>query len=131
MARAGQRGPDVSGGRGHICLMATHVVKMSLPLHETIRKAWVAGKLSRVEEDGTPFRGDPWQLPDGGRAAPPEPDGEDDGEDVPERPRPSASRSAWAAYAVAIGAAAEDHAATLTRDQLIALCTAPEEQPGG
>lgn len=117
----------VTGGHGAIYLQGTHVVKMTLPLHPTIQKAWVAGKLTRVNEDGTPYQGDHYELPGkAGRAAPPPPgDGDDD---ALERPRPNASRATWAHYAVAIGACTEDEASQLPRDQLIILATAPEDQ---
>ena len=118
----------VTGGRGRIWLQGTHVVEMTLPLHPTIQKAWVAGKLTRVTEDGSPYEGDHYELPGkSGRAAPPPPGSDGD---VPERPKTSASRATWAHYAAEVGACTEDEAAQLTRDQLIDLATAPEDKPG-
>jgi hypothetical protein len=112
-----------------IYLKEGHVTGHTLPLHPTVADRWKRGELVRVNEDGSDWEGDPYALPGGEPAvAETTASGTDDDGPEPVRPKGNASRIAWAGYAVALGACDEDEADTLTRDQLIALTTAPEMQ---
>lgn len=109
------------------------VIGFTLPLSEHVEKQWAAGELVRVSEDGTPWdeaEDEPDALaatsdPAGGVSA--EPGGDD--LTLPARPRDSAHRRHWQAYAVALGAASEDEADGLTKAHLVELVTPPEELP--
>jgi hypothetical protein len=111
-----------------IYLREGHVIGFTLPLHPTVEERWRAGHLQRVRADGSAWEGDPFVLPG-------EPPAAADAEaDVPgdggvARPKGNASRADWAAYAVALGACTEEQAAQLTRDELAALTTPPEDKP--
>ena len=111
-------------------------IGFTLPLGEYIEKQWRAGDLMRVHEDGTPWHedgDDPDTLAatsDPASEEPAEPGG-DDVEGVPVRPRDSAHRRHWQAYAVALGACTKDEADGMTKAQLVELVTPPEELPPG
>lgn len=147
MAAAADQPEDV------IWLKGGHVVRLTLPLHPDIEARWRKGGLVRVTEDGEPWQGYEFALPGAEPEVPSPPppgsgggdghehdgDGQGSGDggqqqggdlNIPGRPRGNASRVAWAAYAVELGAATEDEAATLTRDELIELTTPPEMRPG-
>lgn len=109
-----------------IYLREGHVCGFTLPLPPNVMERWRAGHLQRVNEDGSTWQGDHFALP----GAPTEAlAGAADGEG-PVRPKRSASRIAWAAYAVELGACTEEQAEKLSRDDLIELTTPPEEKPG-
>ena len=117
----------------HLVADGGTVIGFTLPLPEHVEKQWRAGELRRVHEDGTEWDeagDDPDTL--AGMSDPagavPAPGGDDPG-DVPVRPRDSAHRRHWQAYAVEIGAATEDEADGMTKAQLVELVTPPEEQP--
>jgi len=112
--------------RPMVYLREGHVCGFTLPLPEAVMNRWRAGHLVRVNADGTPYEGAHFVLPDGTS------DGDEAGDGgIPDRPRKNAGRTAWAVYAIAIGAATEEEADELTRDQLIDRCTPPEEKPDG
>lgn len=118
----------------HLVADGGAVIGFTLPLSEHVRKQWEAAELVRVHEDGTEWdevEDDPDALaatsdPAGGDSA--EPDG-DEPPGVPVRPRDSAHRRHWQAYAVELGAATEDEVDGMTKAQLVELVTPPEEQP--
>ena len=109
------------------------VIGFTLPLDEHAEKQWRAGELVRVHADGTEWdeaEDDPDALaetsdPAGGDPAAP---GGDDFT-LPARPRDSAHRRHWVAYAVELGACSQDEADGMTRAQLVELVTPPEERP--
>lgn len=101
-------------------------IGFTLPLAEHVEKQWRAGELVRVHEDGAPWD-EAWDDPDALAASsdpasgePAEPDGEPS---FPVRPRDSAHRRHWQAYAVALGACTEDEADGMTKAQLVELVT--------
>jgi hypothetical protein len=119
----------------HLAADGGAVIGFTLPLPEHVEKQWTAGELTRVREDGVPWdeaEDEPDALAatsdpaSGGVSA--EPGGDDPG-DVPVRPRDSAHRRHWQAYAVELGAATEDEVDSLTKAQLVELVTPPEELP--
>ena len=110
-------------------------IGFTLPLHVSIERQWELGELMRVHADGTPWdeaEDDPDALAgtsdpaSGGVSA--EPGGDDPG-DVPVRPRDSAHRRHWQAYAVALGACTQEDADGMTKAKLVELVTPPEELP--
>ena len=108
-------------------------IGFTLPLGEYVRKQWEAGELVRVNGDGTPWDeagDDPDTLAAAQQASeePAEPGG-DEPPGVPVRPRDSAHRRHWQAYAVDLGACTKDEADGMTRAQLVELVTPPEELP--
>lgn len=111
-----------------VYLREGHVTGHTVPLHPVVMERWRAGHLQRVNADGSTWEGDPFVLPGEPPAAgaPAAPDG--DGGEVA-RPKGNASRADWAAYAVGLGACTDDEASQLTRDELAALTTPPEDQP--
>jgi hypothetical protein len=117
----------------HLVAEGGAVIGFTLPLSEHIEKQWRAGELVRVCEDGTPWD-EEWDDPDalaetsdpaGVDSAEP---GGDDVEGVPARPRDSAHRRHWQAYAVALGACTQDEADGMTKAALVELVTPPEEK---
>jgi hypothetical protein len=116
----------------HLAADGGVAIGFTLPLPEHVEKQWRAGELARVREDGTPWdeaEDDPDTLagdPSGEDSAEP---GGDAAEGAPARPRDSAHRRHWQAYAVALGACTEEDAAGMTKAQLMELVTPPEEQP--
>lgn len=102
-----------------------------LPLHETIERQWTDGTLQRVEEDGSPFRGDDqYNVLSGGggeEAVTAEPG--DDGLDGPVRPAQNAPKKDWVAYAVALGLLDEAAANAKTKAELVEDTTPPELTP--
>jgi hypothetical protein len=116
-----------------VYLREGHVSGHTLPLHPNVMERWKAGLLRRVNADGSPWQGEeyvlPGELPAADPGAPAAAASSDGGE--PPRPRGNASRIEWAGYAVALGACTEDDAGKLTREELIALTTPPEEKPAG
>lgn len=112
-----------------VWLREGHVSGHTLPLHPVVMERWRAGHLQRVNADGSAWEGDQYVLPGGPAAAPqPAPEATPADGELP-RPRGNASRADWAAYAVALGACTEAEAGQLTRDELTALTTPPEEKP--
>jgi hypothetical protein len=117
----------------HLAADGGAVIGFTLPLPEHVEKQWTAGELTRVREDGVPWdeaEDEPDALaatsdPAGGVSA--EPGGDDPG-DVPVRPRDSAHRRHWQAYAVALGCP-EEEAAAMTKAEAVAWVTPPEELP--
>jgi hypothetical protein len=117
----------------HLAADGGAVIGFTLPLPEHVEKQWTAGELTRVHKDGTEWdeaEDDPDALaetsdPAGGVSA--EPGGDDF--TLPVRPRDSAHRRHWQAYAVALGAATGDEVDGMTKAQLVELVTPPEEQP--
>lgn len=123
----------MTDGLVHLVADGGAVIGFTLPLSEHVEKQWRAGELVRVREDGTEWdeaQDDPDALaemsdPAGGVSAEP-------GGDVctlPARPRDSAHRRHWQAYAVELGACDEEQAAAMTKAQLVELVTPPEERP--
>jgi hypothetical protein len=114
-------------GRVHLAAEDGAVIGYTLPLSEHVEKQWRAGELVRVHRDGTPWdeAGDDPDARDGGSAEP----GGDDG--IPARPRDTAHRRHWQAYAVAIGACTQAEADGMTKAALVELVTPPEEKPAG
>jgi hypothetical protein len=112
-----------------IYLREGHVIGFTLPLHPTVEERWRAGHLHRVQADGTAWEGDPFALPGQAAAAAAEEPGPQPEDGGLARPKGNASRADWAAYAVALGACTEEQAAQLTRDELAALTTPPEDKP--
>jgi hypothetical protein len=117
----------------HLRAPSGHLIRFTLPLHEAIATQWRNGELQRVQEDGSPFEGDQYDLSallegsPGEAAAPaasaaPVPAG-------PARPAESAPLKAWQDYAVAVGACTAAEAVAMTRPDLVAKCTPPEMQP--
>lgn len=116
---------------------------MTLPLGEYIDRQWRDGSLTRVNEDGTAFDGDPYILTD----PPPGPakaDGaasnavvasgaeDDEGPAGPPRPAQNAPKAAWVTYAVQLGAAStEAEAKDRSKAELIRATTPPELEPDG
>jgi hypothetical protein len=123
----------MSPGLVHLVAEGGAVIGFTLPLSEHVEKQWRAGELVRVHEDGSEWdedQDDPAALAAVDEPAseePAEPDGDADG--VPVRPRDSAHRRHWIAYAVALGACSQDEADGMTRAQLVELVTPPEERP--
>jgi len=111
-----------------VWLRGGHISGHTVPVNPNVMDRWRAGHLQRVTEDGRTWPGDPWLMP-GDEAPAPAADVEGDGASGPERPKKSATKFAWASYAVALGACTEDDVEKLTRDQLIELTTAPEDKP--
>jgi hypothetical protein len=116
----------------HLRAASGHVIRFTLPLHEAIGQQWRNGELQRVQEDGSEWEGDQYDL-DGAydvaeaaapAAAEPLPGG-------PARPADSAPLKAWQDYAVAIKACTQAEAAAANRSVLIAKCTPPEMRPPG
>ena len=108
-------------------------IGFTLPISEYVRKQWEAGELVRVNGDGTPYAeagDDPDALagPDGPASDETGPGG-DEPPGVPVRPRDSAHRRHWQAYAVDLGACTKDEADGMTKAALVELVTPPEEQP--
>ena len=111
------------------------VIGFTLPLSEHVEKQWAAGELVRVHEDGTGWdeaEDEPDALagtsdPAGGGVSA-EPGG-DEPPGVPVRPRDSAHRRHWQAYAVALGACTQEDADGMTKAALVELVTPPEERP--
>ena len=94
------------------------VIAMTLPLHPAIEQQWHNGDLQRVNEDGSPW------APEGDSV-----DQEQD--DAPERPRESAQKREWVAYAVALGLCVQAtvaHARAQLVADLSALAAAREVQ---
>jgi len=114
-----------------VYLRGGHISGHTVPLAPQVMEQWKRGQLQRVNEDGSDWQGDQFALPGepGSRIDTSTPGDEDQG-DEPTRPRGNASRIEWAGYAVALGACSEEEAEKLTRDELQALCTPPEEKPG-
>jgi hypothetical protein len=112
-----------------VYLRGGHVCGFTVPLPPAVVDRWKRGHLQRVTEDGRTWPGDPWVMPgdEPGPDAPDDGDGETGGTG---RPKGSAAKADWVAYAVSLGACTEDEAGKLTRDQLVELCTAPEDKPG-
>lgn len=115
----------------HLAAEGGAVIGFTLPLAEHVEKQWRAGELVRVHEDGSAWD-EEWDDPDVLAAAsdpagvePAEPDGEPS---LPVRPRDSAHRRHWQAYAVAIGACSEGEADGMTKAALVELVTPPEER---
>jgi hypothetical protein len=115
-------------GKPVIWLKEGHVCGFTLPLPENVMARWKAGQLMRVNEDGSTYQGAHYVLPGDDPESATE---AGEGGSGPERPKKSASRIAWAAYAVALGACSEEDADSKTRDELIELTTPPEEKPDG
>jgi hypothetical protein len=112
-----------------VYLLEGHVTGHTVPIHPNVLDRWKRGELTRVNEDGSTWPGDPFAMPGepGSRIdTPPEPD--DDGPE-PVKPRGNASRIEWAGYAVSLGAASEEDAGVMTRDELIELTTPAEDRP--
>jgi len=113
-----------------IFLRSGHVISFTLPLHETVDQQWRNGELQRVNEDGTPYEGDQYDLsgiydlPPDEAAAPAVASAAG-----PARPADSAPLKAWQDYAAAVGACTAAEAAGMTRPDLIARCTPPEMRP--
>lgn len=112
-----------------IWLKEGHVCGFTLPLPENVQARWKAGQLMRVNEDGSTYQGPHYVLPGDDPETPAETGGAAAG--IPERPKKSSSRIAWAAYAIALGACSDDDAEKLTRDELVELTTPPEDKPDG
>jgi len=118
----------------HLVADGGAVIGFTLPLPEHVEKQWSAGELVRVHADGSLWdeaEDEPDALagtsdPAGTGTA--EPGGDDPG-DVPVRPRDSAHRRHWQAYAVALGACTQEDADGMTKAKLVELVTPPEEQP--
>lgn len=118
----------------HLRAPSGHVIRFTLPMHEAISTQWRNGELQRVNEDGSSFEGDQYDLTGIYDGAPDEapapvsaaaaatPAG-------PTRPADSAPLKAWQDYAVAIKACTPTEAAALTRPDLVAKCTPPEMKP--
>jgi hypothetical protein len=106
-----------------------HVVGMTMPLQEGIRKRWDAGELHRVTETG-----ERWPegnvLPGEERQPEPEPEPEAEADECqataadedpftePVRPRGNARKEEWVAYAVALGAMTEEEASAMSQGEI-------------
>jgi hypothetical protein len=124
----------MSPGLVHLVAEGGAVIGFTLPLSEHVEKQWRAGELVRVHEDGSEWdedQDDPAALAAVDEPASEEPaeSGGDASGDVPVRPRDSAHRRHWQAYAVELGAATEDEVDGMTKAQLVELVTPPEERP--
>lgn len=102
-----------------------------LPLHETIERQWTDGTLQRVEEDGSPFRGDDQYnvlFAGGGEEAVTGETGADEPVE-PVRPAQNAAKKDWVAYAVSLGLFDEAAANDKTKAELVEATTPPELTP--
>jgi hypothetical protein len=113
-----------------IWLQAGHVIAFTLPLHETVDQQWRNGELQRVNEDGSPFEGDQYDLA-GMYDLPPEDPPAGPPDRAPARPADNAPLKAWQEYAVAVGACTAEEAVAMTRPDLISKCTPPEMKSAG
>jgi len=89
----------VKGGGGLI-------IKMRLPLHETIADQLTKGHVRQVHEDGSPYI-----APAGDTLA---------------RPATSAAKAEWVGYAVRAGGMSPDDAEAMTKTDLVERFGAPE-----
>lgn len=80
------------------------IIKMDLPLHETIADKLIKGVLRHVNEDGSR-----WDAPE-----------DDETDAAPSKPAASANKAAWVAWAIHNGAT-EDDADGATKQDLIDL----------
>ena len=119
------------------------VLVMTLPLGEYIDRQWRDGALTRVNEDGTTYVGDPYTILPDPAPGPATADSaasndevaggaEDEGPAGPARPPQNAPKAAWVTYAVQIGVCAtEAEAGDRSKAELIRATTPPELEPGG
>lgn len=105
------------------------VLMHTLPLGEYIERQWTDGLLTRVNEDGSLYEGDPFDVTDvgGAEAATEEAGGSEVAEPV--RPSQNAPKADWVAYATALGVADEETAKGMTKADLIEAATPPEMKP--
>jgi hypothetical protein len=129
----------MGNGKPVVWLKEGHVCGFTLPLPPNVEERWRAGRLIRVNEDGSTYQGPHYLLPDGTEAAADATGAaaaavNGDGTEpqlLPDRPAKNASRMRWADYAVALEACTQEQADEMNRDELIKLVIPPEESGGG
>jgi hypothetical protein len=101
------------------------VLMHTLPLGEYIERQWTDGVLTRVNEDGSAYVGDPFDVSGDGAEVESTATGET-GNGEPVRPAQAAPKAEWVAYVVALGVTDEETAKGMTKADLVTAATPPE-----